>query len=329
MEVACESPAAAVEQSVEKVREKMSRTAYDLEVSLLMGALRSMRKTAVLNPFPKAFVEGVERRYDLLQMAAQTLPPADQLYEGDASELNASLSPNARQLLSFLVNNSNLKEVPVGPAIKGLISEKDNPSLVPQKVFEVSLGPRAKEFDEAALQYGVRVGYHGSAVGNWFCISKMGLFNFSGTQKQATGSLFGEGIYLAKTPRLACDFSSRGECWKESEHGSSLRVVGVCDWLPTPGTMKASSETKTDGGKVPEAYIVVPNASHVRVRKLLVYTSHVTPKTAEAVRWRFTPMHMIAVYIVVLLAIVMSQTENRVYFRYLWKQGRKQLARLV
>eukprot|EP00659_Diplonema_papillatum_P019287 gene19287-29718_t len=217
MEVACESPAAAVEQSVEKVREKMSRTAYDLEVSLLMGALRSMRKTAVLNPFPKAFVEGVERRYDLLQMAAQTLPPADQLYEGDASELNASLSPNARQLLSFLVNNSNLKEVPVGPAIKGLISEKDNPSLVPQKVFEVSLGPRAKEFDEAALQYGVRVGYHGSAVGNWFCISKMGLFNFSGTQKQATGSLFGEGIYLAKTPRLACDFSSRGECWKESE----------------------------------------------------------------------------------------------------------------
>lgn len=41
-----------------------------------------------------------------------------------------------------------------------------------------------------------RVAFHGSALGNWHCIFRQGLKNYSGTEKMSSGQAYGAGVYL-------------------------------------------------------------------------------------------------------------------------------------
>jgi hypothetical protein len=49
-----------------------------------------------------------------------------------------------------------------------------------------------QEFLKLKAEFGTHVAFHGSATENWFCIVNTGLRNFSGTEKQRTGAIFGE-----------------------------------------------------------------------------------------------------------------------------------------
>ena len=50
----------------------------------------------------------------------------------------------------------------------------------------------AQEFQALKAKYGSQTAFHGSTIENWHCIVNTGLRNFSGTDKQKTGALFGE-----------------------------------------------------------------------------------------------------------------------------------------
>ena len=300
----------------EDIKSKMTERTYDFEVAMLLGALKSFKQTSVVNPFPKYFVEGGERRHQRLTDAANKLPSASSLFSNE----QLPLEEDTNQLLKHILEQSNVKEVPVNPSDYGA------PELVPQVVFEVTetcLG-KVKEFSEISENREVLKGYHGSALSNWYCISKGGLRNFSGTKRESHGSLFGEGIYLSHTLRLACDFSSSAPSWKKCKLGSYLRVIAQCEWIATTETTTASNTVASgsgSGAKVPEAYIVIPNAAHVRVHRLLVYTA--TDSKTKA-KWQFTSVWMIVFYAFLLFSIVMSQVENRALAKSLWRSVRLQ-----
>eukprot|EP01060_Flectonema_neradi_P036455 TRINITY_DN7003_c0_g2_i2.p1 TRINITY_DN7003_c0_g2~~TRINITY_DN7003_c0_g2_i2.p1 ORF type:complete len:315 (+),score=37.64 TRINITY_DN7003_c0_g2_i2:128-1072(+) len=300
----------------EELVSKMTEREYDFEVAMLLGALKSFKQSSLVNPFPKYFVENGERKHQKLTEAAEGLPSASQLF----SQEPLLIEEETQQVLKHIIDHANIKEVPVIP------SEYSAPELVPQLVFEVSetCPAKRKEFAEVSENYEVLKGFHGSALCNWYCISKGGLRNFSGTKRESHGSLFGEGIYLSHTLRLACDFSSSAAAWKRCNLGSYLRIIASCDWITTPETTKASSTVDSGsgtGGKVPDAYIVVPNAAHVRVHRLLVYSAKdAVSKSA----WRFTSVWMIIFYAFLLFTIVMSQVENRALARSMWRSVRLQ-----
>eukprot|EP01064_Diplonema_japonicum_P017474 TRINITY_DN2559_c0_g7_i1.p1 TRINITY_DN2559_c0_g7~~TRINITY_DN2559_c0_g7_i1.p1 ORF type:complete len:343 (+),score=59.53 TRINITY_DN2559_c0_g7_i1:80-1030(+) len=302
-----------MENVLTKIRRDMKPFEYDIEMAILQGALKSFRKTQVMVPFPKAFVVDGNKEYGDLQRVVYKLPSAEDLFEKKDIQLDGEVL----DVLRFLYENRCLKWVPSEEPIEGA-------AFKPQHTFVVEHcdgNARRKEFVEKSKGFESKTGFHGSGLGNWFSISKTGLRNFSGTQKQANGALFGEGIYLSKTLRLASDFSAAGDAWDMSGLGSSIRIVGVVDWLESPETVSASHSTATEGGKVPEAYVVVPNATHVSLTKILVYTSGTAPCRAPVKKrgTAFTSTSMVFFYLFFLCLIVMAQEENRSSFRWVWR----------
>ena len=190
---------------------------YEAEVSLLQAALRSFKKTSVVSPFPKHFVEGEarEKNYTRLQLALDDLPSAAELFGEDGAA--SADAEDVSELLHFLRTHSNL--VPVEQAeAQRLYTAAAGTQYTPQFAFEVRReDARAREFEAEAVLYRPEVAYHGSPMGNWYSIAKNGLRNFTGLRAPTHGSLFGEGIYLARSLRLASDFSASSCGWEKSE----------------------------------------------------------------------------------------------------------------
>ena len=202
-------------KALEEWRAQRTRGEYSMEVSLLYSALRSFKKTSVVNPFPKDFVVAGVRDYGRVTQAICRLPSAAVVY-GDASAL-PTVSVDEEKLLAFMLENANLKEISDMDEVMRHVPGHD-PVYIPQRAFAVQHdAQRNKEFEAAAEQYPPKVAFHGSPIGNWFSIGKTGLRNLNGLHKPAHGSLFGEGIYMSKTLRLASDFSSSGDSWGLSD----------------------------------------------------------------------------------------------------------------
>eukprot|EP00755_Sulcionema_specki_P028662 Sspe_Gene.90411::Locus_61973_Transcript_1_1_Confidence_1.000_Length_746::g.90411::m.90411/K00774/PARP16; poly [ADP-ribose] polymerase 16 len=211
----------------------MSRETYELEVSLLAGALQSYRRSSVVNPFPKAFITADgDRDYGLLQQTVSAIPSSSAAFSGETLHV----TPKVGEVFAFLRGLHNVTSIPVDH-ISGYINSDDLASL-PQFVFEVQHDPnssRSRDFVEHAKGRTTGTGFHGSKIENWFSILKNGLQNYSGTKKQMHGAVFGEGIYLSTALKVACDFSESGMCWKSSEVlGPKLKIVAMCEYVLPP-----------------------------------------------------------------------------------------------
>ncbi len=152
------------------------------------------------------------------------------------------------------------------------------------------------------------VAYHGTAADNVWSILQLGLRSRSGTQDEKNGNLFGNGIYLSGDPRVAYSFagaaSSIGtnvllgsgrldaeeiaifaanssttvtQCAEVQDHAavkSDHLCVFVAEVISLPENVAPHRGTRTSQRETDEAaYYVVPDPSHVRLSRLLVYSS--------------------------------------------------------
>jgi poly [ADP-ribose] polymerase 6/8 len=63
---------------------------------------------------------------------------------------------------------------------------------------------QSKKFGELKAKHGTFYAWHGSSFGNWHCIVRIGLKNYSGTSLMSCGAAYGPGIYLS--PSSATSF---------------------------------------------------------------------------------------------------------------------------
>eukprot|EP01065_Artemidia_motanka_P002110 TRINITY_DN10974_c0_g1_i1.p1 TRINITY_DN10974_c0_g1~~TRINITY_DN10974_c0_g1_i1.p1 ORF type:complete len:382 (+),score=103.06 TRINITY_DN10974_c0_g1_i1:55-1146(+) len=328
---------------VEALRDRVSPAVYDLEASLLFCAARSHRRATVLIPFPKGFTAGGgdvgcagQKEFARLEQSFSTLPTASVVY--DAGGGIPDLSPAHTQILSWIGQNVNIAEATLEDVERQLEASSKGSLLsytgvMPQYVFEVQHDPasaRMREFSEAVAQHGSSVAFHGSTLENWYSITKIGLRNFSGTEREKNGSLYGSGIYLSTSSHVL-QYAAAGDSWPRSEVvGARLRVVGVCEFVTSPEVSRGrdvapeADETSRAqaSASLPKTFVVVKNAAHVRVRYLLVYRVDQTGPGAPAQRqardtartvwwWKF------AACAVLLLLVCLSQ---RQLIAFLWKR---------
>eukprot|EP00670_Eutreptiella_braarudii_P011494 CAMPEP_0174319472 /NCGR_PEP_ID=MMETSP0810-20121108/8890_1 /TAXON_ID=73025 ORGANISM="Eutreptiella gymnastica-like, Strain CCMP1594" /NCGR_SAMPLE_ID=MMETSP0810 /ASSEMBLY_ACC=CAM_ASM_000659 /LENGTH=180 /DNA_ID=CAMNT_0015430031 /DNA_START=167 /DNA_END=709 /DNA_ORIENTATION=+ len=74
--------------------------------------------------------------------------------------------------------------------------------------------------------------FHGSGLGNWHSILRLGLKNFSGTEKQSHGAVYGPGIYMAVDGATALFYAGYGHVgtgWQHSQFGASVKCSALCE----------------------------------------------------------------------------------------------------
>eukprot|EP01083_Nonionella_stella_P001411 4058_1 len=90
---------------------------------------------------------------------------------------------------------------------------------------------REKEFQELRAANGSFLAWHGSPMGNWHSILRMGLKNYSKTKHQSNGAAYGSGIYFGRNFNLSWGYCRPGTNpgWKNSQFGVSLSCMALCE----------------------------------------------------------------------------------------------------
>jgi len=317
---------------MEVLRGEVTAAEYDCLASLLAGAATSYRKASTLNPFPKGFLRNTkDRDYDRLAACLATLPTPEDMFGPEPPA--RALTPDHDSLLQFLASDVvRVRRVDVAtlrPHFPMTVA-----SLTPNFAFALQHPPdtaAAQEFEALRRDHGSLVAFHGSPVENWHCIANTGLRNFSGTTRQQTGALFGEGIYLSTSLALGMDFSRTGDGWVNSTIlGRRLRIIGLCEVIKHPTAVQRKDDGPTQRGEtqsVPNAYIVAESSACVRVTHLLVYTD-ATPKPGGATPTSGRSMYLIFFYVSVLASVFMSRAENQASLAYHARKAARTLRRL-
>jgi len=114
------------------------------------------------------------------------------------------------------------------------------------------------------------IGFHGSAIENWYSIVNYGL----DVKYSADANLFGEGIYLSSNSKVAMNFLKPGATWKLSRLGSNIGCLLACEVVKHPEVKFNEQPSHTfalDNTALPKDYILAKNNHHVQAKYLLVY----------------------------------------------------------
>jgi len=304
---------------VEKVRSLLScdLLACDVQVSLFVATCQSYRQDTALRPFPPMFLtETGDRDIPALLSAVNRLPPlADLLRQLDAGP-GAAEDKRVLALLAWVLtggpsklNMRTLTQAQARETIKlaeGHISSKyPQPSYVLE--VKTNVTERWREDDTFWA-------FHGSRLDNFHSILSHGL-----QQHRTQNSLFGEGIYLSSDLGVCLAYSSRGEGWKHSAIGPSLSCIALAQVKHHPSVKIHTKDPGrgvvegSEGGRVPEKYVVVRNNDLVHIRYLLVYR-HQPPATGGSsnivTTWMANNKMLLLLlgYAVLLLAIGLSNS---------------------
>ena len=90
---------------------------------------------------------------------------------------------------------------------------------------------REKEFQDLRQSNGSFLAWHGSPMGNWHSILRMGLRNYSKTKHQSNGAAYGSGIYFGRNFSLSWGYCRPGSNpgWKKSVFGTSMSCMALCE----------------------------------------------------------------------------------------------------
>jgi len=80
---------------------------------------------------------------------------------------------------------------------------------------------KEQKFRAAKAKHGSHYAFHGSDIGNWHSILRVGLKNFSNTSRMTTGAAYGPGIYLAGNSNISAGYMRPGAGWDKSLFGAS------------------------------------------------------------------------------------------------------------
>jgi len=89
---------------------------------------------------------------------------------------------------------------------------------------------RERQFQDLRRMNGSFLAWHGSAMGNWHSILRMGLRNYSKTKHQTNGAAYGSGIYFARNFNLSWSYCRPGSNpgWKKSKF-ASMSCMALCE----------------------------------------------------------------------------------------------------
>jgi len=90
---------------------------------------------------------------------------------------------------------------------------------------------REAQFQELKERNGSFLGFHGSPMGNWHSILRMGLRNYSNSKYQLHGASYGQGIYLASNFSTSWTYCRFGEIsgWPKSMYGATVTCMALCE----------------------------------------------------------------------------------------------------
>ncbi|ETO35036.1 hypothetical protein RFI_02041, partial [Reticulomyxa filosa] len=160
-------------------------------------------------------------------------------------------------LLCWIVtsNRAHLRVLSENEQVKGIKAEYQ---------FALASATPAKEaeFQNVQRQNGSFLAFHGSPMGNWHSILRMGLKNYSNTKQQLHGAAYGSGIYMASnfatsagndqiiTTTFPC--CRIGYCrytpnnsWPKSMYGPSLSCMALCEVCYHDDDVKKNSVNKS------------------------------------------------------------------------------------
>ena len=199
------------------------------------------------------------------------IPSVEQLHQN--LFLQKSICDRTLNLLHWILigNPAKLKLSSISKSNfdKILDGAKDQPDFI----FRVQ-NKRSQNWSEHQLHYG----YHGSKCENIHSILNHGL-----QQHLNQNCLFGEGIYLSTDSRVSLGYAKPGSSWVKSSLGDKLGVVLLVKVKDDPNCVKLHKAhvPGSEGGEVPETYIIVRNNELVQTEYLLVYCHN---KREEAVK---------------------------------------------
>jgi len=282
-----------VDDVVDRVKSLLAADmlACDVQVSLFVAASQSYRQDSTLRPFPPMYItpEG-ERDMKSLMRTVSELPPLCEVQK--ELEGAAVQDPRRLALLAWILTGGpsklSLRSLSSSQAAEVVSLAGPVPSSYPQPAFVFEVKTTGSERWRAEMATSSSFwAFHGSRLDNFHSILSHGL-----QQHRTKNSLFGEGIYLASDLGVCLAYSSRGVGWNNSSLGPSLSCLAVTQ-VKHHQDVKVHTEEPgrgmvedSEGGRVPEKYVVVRNNELLRIRYLLVYQHQ--PLVAERSSNRLT-----------------------------------------
>jgi len=238
--------------------------ACDVQLSLFIAASCSYRQDTTLRPFPPMCIFGGEKNVDFLLSVIKKLPSLSELKKS-LQEGNAGLDLDVLKLLVWVLHGGNglmlkkLRSSEVKSVMKLASTSKHSR---PTFLFEISNNVSNRWIEETSRKK-TTWAFHGSRLDNFHSILHFGL-----QQHRNKVSLFGEGIYLSEDLGVCLTYSSRGLGWCRSSLGNSLSCVALAQVVdhPTDVARQADMVEGSEGGSVPEKYLVVRNNELLHIR---------------------------------------------------------------
>jgi len=258
---------------------KSDLLACDVQLSLFVAACSSYRQDSALRPFPPMFMLDGERDIEGLLAAVQDLPSLAALLEMLEGG-SVSLDKKSLNLVLWVLNGGpsrlNMRTLSQVEADEVLQLADTSKHPTPSHVLAVSTSLSGRWVAESQDQRTFWA-FHGSRLDNFYSILNYGL-----QQHRTKVSLFGEGIYLSEDLGVCLTYSSRGVGWARSLLGNSVSCVALAQVIDHPSVKLHTDDTErgtvegSEGGRVPDKYIVVRNNELLHIRYLLVYKHNVT-----------------------------------------------------
>jgi len=253
--------------------------ACDVQMSLFVGAARSYRYDSILSPFPPPFIiPPATKDIQGIQDALLTIPPLNclkwQLQQG-----SCKLSLNQLELLVWIFEGGpsklTLKSVPKEERLAVLerVGSSHKGHSPPAHLLQVSTTATPR-WETRCLNESTFYAYHGSRLDNWFSILHAGL-----QQHRTKTALFGEGIYLSSELGVSLNYSRCGVGWESSVLGRSISCMSVAQIINHPSVKIHHEDASrgrvagSEGGSLPESYILVRDNQLLHNRYLLVYSN--------------------------------------------------------
>lgn len=167
-----------------------------------------------------------------LKMVMDLCPAINELkeyaYEGDVvlkkylTSIHCLLYP----LLAWIVTSNRCH-------LRRLSEEQRIKSFDTEWQFALCAQTPEKEAEFQGLQKnnGSFLAFHGSPMGNWHSILRMGLRNYSKTKHQSNGAAYGSGIYFGKNFSLSWNYCKPGthQSWSKSRYGANMSCMALCE----------------------------------------------------------------------------------------------------
>jgi len=248
-------------------------TACDVQLSLFIAASSSYRQDTTLRPFPPMFLEDQVKDLTSLASLLDQLPSLEKLRR-DLKAGKLDLEMKLVQLIVWVLRggSSNLKLRTLTGEERAVVADCAGmrPHPQPQYILEVNTRTSAR-WIQAASQGKTHWAFHGSRLDNFYSILHYGL-----QQHLNKTGLFGEGIYLCEDLGVCLTYSTQGLAWTNSSLGQAVSCVVMTEVVDHPSVKMYSQDSArglvegSEGGRVPDKYILVRNNDLVHIRSVFV-----------------------------------------------------------